>query len=86
MLDGILSGRTRVLDLAYAINDKLVPWPGDYRWFEANVNSSVEKDGYSTRSFWMLEHYGTPRCTDQTRRRLGRPGSRVRAAAVKQRR
>jgi kynurenine formamidase len=59
MLDGILSGRTRVLDLAYAINDKLVPWPGDERWFEAQVNSSVEKDGYYTRSFWMLEHYGT---------------------------
>jgi kynurenine formamidase len=59
MLDGILSGRTRVLDLAYAINDKLVPWPGDEHWFEAQVNSSVEKDGYFTRSFWMLEHYGT---------------------------
>jgi kynurenine formamidase len=59
MLEGILSGRTRVLDLAYAINDKLVPWPGDERWFEARVNSSIEKDGYFTRSFWMLEHYGT---------------------------
>jgi kynurenine formamidase len=59
MLDGILSGRTQVLDLAYAINDKLVPWPGDEHWFEAQVNSSVEKDGYFTRSFWMLEHYGT---------------------------
>ena len=59
MLDGILSGRTRVLDLAYAINDKLVPWPGDEHWFEAQVNSRVEKDGYFTRSFWMLEHYGT---------------------------
>jgi kynurenine formamidase len=59
MLDGVLSGKTRVLDLAYAINDKLVPWPGDERWFEAKINSSVEKDGYFTRSFWMLEHYGT---------------------------
>ena len=59
MLAGILSGKTRVLDLAYAINDKLVPWPGDQRWFEAKTNASVEKDGYFTRSFWMLEHYGT---------------------------
>jgi len=59
MFEGILSGRTRVLDLAYAISDKLVPWPGDERWFEAKVNASVEKDGYFTRSFWMLEHYGT---------------------------
>jgi len=55
----ISSGRTRVIDLSYAINDKLVPWPGDTRWFEAQVNASVEKNGYFTRSFWMLEHYGT---------------------------
>jgi kynurenine formamidase len=59
VLTNILSGKTRVLDLSYAINDKLVPWPGDDRWFEAKVNATVEKDGYFTRSFWMLEHYGT---------------------------
>ena len=59
MLEGILSGKTRVLDLAYAINDKLVPWPGDERCFEAKVNSTIDENGYFTRSFWMLEHYGT---------------------------
>ena len=59
MLDGIASGRTRIVDLSYAINDKLVPWPGDEKWFEAKVNATVEKNGYFTRSFWMLEHYGT---------------------------
>jgi len=59
MFDAIFSGKTRVLDLAYAISDKLVPWPGDEKWFEAAVNATVEKDGYFTRSFWMLEHYGT---------------------------
>ena len=59
MLDEILSGKTRVIDLSYAINEKLVPWPGDEKWFEAKVNASVEKNGYFTRSFWMLEHYGT---------------------------
>jgi kynurenine formamidase len=59
MFEGIFSGKTRVLDLAYAINDKLVPWPGDQKWFEAKVNSTVEENGYFTRSFWMLEHYGT---------------------------
>lgn len=59
MLDGIVSGKTRVLDLAYALNDSLVPWPGDRRWFEARTNASVEQNGYFTRSFWMLEHYGT---------------------------
>ena len=59
MLEAILSGKTRVLDLSYAINDKLVPWPGDEKFFEATVNARVEKNGYFTRSFWMLEHYGT---------------------------
>jgi kynurenine formamidase len=59
VLEGVPSGKTRVIDLSYAINDKLVPWPGDPRWFEAKVNATVEKNGYFTRSFWMLEHYGT---------------------------
>jgi kynurenine formamidase len=58
-LEGIASGKTRVVDLSYAINDKLVAWPGDPKVFEAKVNGTVEKDGYFTRSFWMLEHYGT---------------------------
>jgi kynurenine formamidase len=59
MWDEISSGKTQVLDLSYAISDKLVPWPGDEKWFEAKVNATVEKNGYFTRSFWMLEHYGT---------------------------
>src|SRR6478752_6858019 len=59
VLTNIPSGKTRVLDLSFAINDKLVPWPGDTRYFEAQVNATVEKNGYFTRSFWMLEHYGT---------------------------
>ena len=59
MLEEVSSGKMRVIDLSYAINDKLVRWPGDNKVFEAKVNASVEKDGYFTRSFWMLEHYGT---------------------------
>lgn len=59
LLANISTGKTRVLDLSYAINDKLVPWPGDAKVFEATVNATVEKNGYFTRSFWMLEHYGT---------------------------
>lgn len=59
LLEGVSTGKTRVLDLSYAINDKLVPWPGDEKFFEAKVNATVEKNGYYTRSFWMLEHYGT---------------------------
>ncbi len=58
-LRGIPSGKTRVVDLSYAINSKLPAWPGDDRTFEAQVKAMVEKDGYFTRSFWMLEHFGT---------------------------
>jgi kynurenine formamidase len=59
LLTGIANGTTRLVDLSYAISDKLVPWPGDEKWFEAKTNATVEKNGYFTRSFWMLEHYGT---------------------------
>jgi kynurenine formamidase len=52
-------GRARIIDLSYAINDHLPPWPGDKKTFEAFPNATIERDGYSTRSFWMLEHYGT---------------------------
>jgi len=59
MLEGITGGRTRVIDLSYAISERLVPWPGDEKWFEAKINASHERNGYFPRSFWMLEHYGT---------------------------
>jgi len=58
-LRGIPDGKTAIVDMTYAINDKLPAWPGDERTFEAKVNATVEKNGYFTRSFWMLEHYGT---------------------------
>src|SRR5207302_3609214 len=57
--EGVPSPKARILDLSYAINDKLVPWPGDEKFFEAKVNATIEKNGYFTRSLWMLEHYGT---------------------------
>jgi kynurenine formamidase len=59
MLEAVLSGKVRVIDLAYAINDKLLAWPGDERYFEARDNATFAKHGMFTRSFWMLEHYGT---------------------------
>jgi kynurenine formamidase len=59
LLTGVTTGDTRVVDLTYAINSHLPAWPGDKRVFEAEVNATPAKDGYFTRSFWMLEHYGT---------------------------
>jgi kynurenine formamidase len=52
-------GRARIIDLTYAINDHLPPWPGDKKTFEVFPNATIERDGYFTRSFWTLEHYGT---------------------------
>src|SRR5258707_6344466 len=48
-----------MVDLSYAIIDILVPWSVDGRWFVAQVYATVEKNSYFSRSFWMLEHYGT---------------------------
>jgi kynurenine formamidase len=53
------AGHLRVIDLSHVINDQLPPWPGDAKSFEARPNGILERDGYFTRSFWMLEHYGT---------------------------
>jgi dihydroorotase/N-acyl-D-amino-acid deacylase len=52
-------GGGRIVDLSYALNDKLPAWPGDERVFEMKVNARAEAAGYESRSFWMLEHYGT---------------------------
>jgi kynurenine formamidase len=58
-LRGLPLGAARVVDLSYAIDDQLPPWPGDARSFAARPESTIAADGYFTRSFWMLEHYGT---------------------------
>jgi kynurenine formamidase len=56
-VDGLGGGR--IVDLSYAIHDRLPAWPGDERVFEMKVNARAEAAGYESRSFWMLEHYGT---------------------------
>lgn len=50
---------SRIIDLTHTINDHLPPWPGDKKSFEAMPNATFERDGFFTRSFWSLEHYGT---------------------------
>ncbi len=58
-LRGIPSGKTRVIDLTHALNATSPAWPGDVDPFKATINASPEKDGYFTRKFAMLEHFGT---------------------------
>ena len=58
-IEGVSDGRNLVVDMTYPVSEKFPAWPGDDHMFEAKPNATVEKDGYFTRSFWMLEHYGT---------------------------
>lgn len=58
-LEKISNGQMRIVDMTYAISDKLPTWPGDEHAFEAKTVATPEKDGYFARSFWMLEHFGT---------------------------
>lgn len=59
LIEALRSGKHKVVDLSYALSDKLPAWPGDQRTFEAQVNARADQAGYFSRSFWMLEHYGT---------------------------
>jgi len=47
------------VDLTHAINEKLPLWPGDPQIFAVRTESTLEENGSFTRSFRMLEHYGT---------------------------
>jgi len=49
----------RIVDLGHPLGPDNPPWPGDDHAFEATLNASYEKDGYFTRKFASLEHFGT---------------------------
>jgi len=59
MVGAAASGEARIVDLSYALSEKLPAWPGDTRTFEAEIKGQPNKDGYFSRSFWTLEHFGT---------------------------
>src|SRR6202030_688608 len=80
MLEAILSGKTRVLDLSYAINDKLVPWAGDEMVCQATDNASVVYRCPRRE----CQEFGSSACS-RAHRELGkapRPDSRRRDCAV----
>jgi kynurenine formamidase len=49
----------RIVDLGHPLGPDNPPWPGDSNPFETLPNASIEKDGYFTRKFTSLEHFGT---------------------------
>jgi kynurenine formamidase len=59
-LDDLTSGRVRIVDLTYALNEKNAYWPGEnYRPFELKTIATLEKDGVLSKAFSMPEHLGT---------------------------
>jgi len=49
----------RMVDIGHALGPDNPAWPGDDKPFEATLNASIQKDGYFTRKFASLEHFGT---------------------------
>ena len=49
----------RMVDIGHALGPDNPAWPGDDKPFEATLNASIQKDGYFTRKFSSLEHFGT---------------------------
>ena len=50
---------SRIVDIGHALGPDNPAWPGDEKPFEAVPNATMEKDGYFTRKFTSLEHFGT---------------------------
>jgi len=48
-----------IIDLSHTITAGIPGWPGDPERFEIEVTGRPEIDGYFTRSFRMMEHFGT---------------------------
>src|SRR5271155_4240 len=49
---------SRIVDIGHALGPDNPAWPGDEKPFEATTNATYEKDGYFTRKFSSLEHFG----------------------------
>jgi len=52
-----------VIDLSYAINDSWCRGRAITRWLSQG-HATVERNGYFTRSFWMLDTTATTGCAD----------------------
>src|ERR1700722_3991648 len=60
LIEGIESGKTRVIDLTHSLNSKTPYWPGEgNRAFSYEYFTSLEKDGVLEGHFTMDEHTGT---------------------------
>lgn len=59
-LEELCSGRLRIVDLAYTLNDKNPYWPGDdYEPFRLKTIATLQKNGVLSKAFYCPEHLGT---------------------------
>jgi kynurenine formamidase len=54
-----LDGWTRIIDLTHTVTEAIPGWPDDPDLFEVQVHARLESEGYFTRSFRSMEHFGT---------------------------
>lgn len=59
-LDDLSSGRLRIVDLGYTLDDKNPYWPAEnYEPFRLRTIATIEKDGVLSKAFYTPEHLGT---------------------------
>lgn len=59
-LGDLASGRCRVIDLTWTLNEKNPYWPGNgYEPFSLRTIATIEQDGVLSKAFSMPEHLGT---------------------------
>jgi len=59
-LEGLATGRTRIVDLTHALNPENPHWPGEgYEPFAYETFAVLEEDGVLSGRFSMAEHTGT---------------------------
>ena len=60
LVEGISTGKTRIIDLTHALNPQNPYWPGPgYGPFKYEIFATLEKDGVLSGRFSMAEHTGT---------------------------
>jgi kynurenine formamidase len=60
IFEGLLDGRTRIVDLTHALNSENPHWPGPgYEPFSYEVFATLEDDGVLSGRFGLAEHTGT---------------------------
>ncbi len=59
-LDDLVSGRARIIDLSYPLNEHTNFWPGEkYAPFTLETIATLEKDGVLSKAMRLPEHIGT---------------------------